>query len=159
MIEQFKPMKLKEIKELPSDLTDKIYQLKCDGTNSIIDIELPQVTIYHARDDNWRNRTYRYPEVVAEIQKGEVLTDHKTYLAEICVHDENGIGRHHLLGRRQLENGFQIKRMSTLLPVTIYPHHVLRDKDNYLFNVTYGQQLDLLKQHVKNGSHVQQNLS
>jgi ATP-dependent DNA ligase len=146
-------MKLKFVDELPKDLTNKIYQLKVDGGNAIIDVELPNIKIYHARDDVWHLRTYQYPDLVTDIRNG-ALQDHTTNIGEVTVFDENGIGRRHLLGHRLCENPFQINRVTKLYPARFYPHHIVRDREEQLFHLTYEQQLRLLDKMVKPTEHI-----
>ncbi len=154
--EQFKPFKPERTNRLPSDIENKVFQLKVDGGNIVIDVDknYSTVSIFHARDDTWRNRTYRYPEVVKEIRQGKVLRDDATYIAEGTVLDELGVGRKNLHGKRQLENNFQINRCSKLIPFIIYPHHVVRDGQDTLFDVPYSEQLKMLSKFVKKGNHI-----
>jgi len=158
MIEQFRPMKPKKVDEIPLE-DNYIYQQKIDGGNVIVDVELPKVEIIHAgvRIGNklaWNRRTYRYPNLVREIREGIVLKDNCTYVGELTVHDGYDVGRHWLFLKRQLENTFQINRMSKLLPVVFYPHHIIREGDEMLFDVPYEDILGMLGQNVKDGKHV-----
>lgn len=148
MIQQFKPMKLKFMEEIPKDTDNTVFQMKIDGMNGIVDVELPRVTIYHARDDVWHNRTYQYPDLIKEIRNGS-LADHKTYIGELTVFDEQGVGRRNLIGHRLCENPFQIQRVAKLYPVRFFPHHITRDKEETLFHLTYGQILEMLKKDVR----------
>lgn len=152
--ERFKPMKPQKIEQLPNDIDGKVFQLKVDGGNAIIDVELPNVEIYHAREETWTKRTYRYPLLVAEIRQGNVLRDNATYVGELTCLDKDGVGRHWLFLKRQLENNFTIQRMSKLLSITFYPHHIIQDKDEMLFSLTYEKQLELLSKFVKDGKHI-----
>ena len=157
MIEQFAVMKPQKTEEIPLG-EEYIYQQKIDGGNAIINIELPDVDIIHARTMGskiiWNKRTYRYPELVAEIQQGIVLKDNCTYIGELTVLDGLNIGRHWLFLKRQLENNFQIQRMSKILPVVFYPHNIVREGDDYLFDVPYIDIMRMLNHNVKQGEHV-----
>lgn len=161
MIEQFSQQKPKKIDgEIPID-ESKIYQEKIDGGNIVVDVELPTVNIIHARtlSNNiiWNIRTYRYPEIVSEIRQGNVLKDKCTYIGELTCLDKDGIGRLWLFGSRShLENTFQIRRMSKLIPVVFYPHHIIREGNELLFDLTYEQILQILGRNVKEGNHVRQ---
>ena len=158
MIEQFRPMKPKKVDEIPLEETN-IYQQKIDGGNVIIDVELPRIDIIHAgvRAGNilaWNKRTYRYPELVREIREGMVLKDNCTYIGELTVLDEFDTGRHWLFLKRQLENTFQIQRMSKIMPIVFYPHHIIREGNEMLWDVPYCDILDMLVYNVKEGKHV-----
>ena len=116
MIEQFAQQKPKKLDgKIPID-ESKIYQEKIDGGNIVIDVELPKVNIIHARlvSNNiiWNYRTYRYPELVKEIKKGEVLKDKATYVGELTCLDKDGIGRLWLLAYYYTVNGHKL----TFLP-------------------------------------------
>lgn len=158
MIEQFPVMKPKKIDEIPPEYDRFIYQQKIDGGNAIIDIELPKIDIIHARVVGskliWNKRTYRYPELVNEIREGIVLKDNCTYIGELTVLDQYDTGRAWLFLKRQLENQFQIQRMSKLLPIVFYPHHIVREGDDTLFDVPYNDILNMLNHNVKQGNHV-----
>lgn len=159
MIEQFKPMKPKKLEgEIPID-EGKIYQMKIDGGNIVVDVELPTVNIIHARTVNsniiWNLRGYRYPELVNEIKQGNVLKNNCTYIGELTCLDKDSIGRLWLFGKRShLENTFQIRRMSKLLPVVFYPHHVIKNGYESYEDVTYEEILKILANTVKADNHV-----
>lgn len=159
MIEQFAPMKPKKIDKIPEDDDKYIYQQKIDGGNVVVDVELPQVDIIHSRQIGsqiiWNKRSYRYPELVNEIRQGKVLADHSTYIGELTLLDKDGIGRLWLFGQRShLENNFQIQRMSKLCPVVFYPHHIIRDNNQLLWDMPYIDNYCVLKQKINEGNHV-----
>ena len=152
-------MKPKKITELSDDYESKIYQEKIDGGSVVIDVKLPQVDIIHARSDKgniiWNKRSYRYPELVKEIQQGDVLKDNVTYIGELTALDKDGIGRLWTFGRRShLENNFQIMRMSKLVPVVFFPHHIIQDNEEMLDTITYEEILQMLSTHIKEGDHI-----
>ncbi len=157
MIEQFAVMKPKKADEIPMG-EQYIYQQKIDGGNAIVNIELPNVDVIHARTFQgkiiWNKRTYRYPELVTELQQGISLKDNCTYIGELTALDGLGIGRHWLFLKRQLENTFQIRRMSKILPICFYPHHIVREGDDLLFDVPYIDILRMLNHNVKEGDCV-----
>jgi len=160
MIESFAVMKPQKTDTIPTDCEKYVYQEKIDGGNVVVDVELPNVKIYHARTIGskitFNERAYRYPELVNEIRQG-VLKDGATYIGELTVLDKQGVGRLWLFGQRShLENQFQIQRMSKLCPVTFYPHHVIRDGNDLLFDVPYIDILRMLKLMVRNGEHIRE---
>lgn len=158
MIEPFRPMKPKKVEEIPVEDNKYIYQLKVDGTNTIIDVALPDVYIIHAsvRQGNiaWNDRTYRFPELVREIREDIVLKDKCVYIGENTVLDGYGVGRHWLYLKRQLESNFQIQRMSKLLPVVFYPHYVIKNGHESYEDVRYEEMLKILANTVTEGDHV-----
>lgn len=157
MIEQFAVMKPKKVNEIPIG-ENYIYQQKIDGGNAIIDIEIPNIDIIHARTVGseiiWNKRSYRYPELVQEIREGMVLKDHATYIGELTVHDQDQIGRAWLFLKRQIENNFKIQRMSKIHPIIFYPHHIIRDGKETLFDLPYIDVYKMLQHNVKEGNHV-----
>lgn len=153
MIEQFRPQRPKKLEELPQDIEGKIFSEKIDGGNCVIDVDLPNVEIYHARDKTFSRRTYRYPLLVNEIRQG-ILRDKCTYIGELSVLNNHGVGQHWLFMSRQLENQFQIQRMSKLKPVVFFAHHIIQENGEMLDGLTYEEILTLLGKYVKEGDHV-----
>lgn len=160
MINPFKPMKPKKIEQLPQDIEGKVFQEKIDGGSVVIDVELPNIDVIHARNVAskiiWNKVSYRYPELVNEIRQGNVLKDNCTYIGELTALDKDGIGRLWTFAQRShLENTFQIQRMSKLVPVVFFPHHVIRENGEMLETVTYEQILQILGKTVKEAnSHI-----
>jgi len=125
---------------------------RAEHTGKIICEDGNDIQVFHARDDEWRKRTYRYIDLIQSIKQG-ALRDKAVYQGELTVLDERGIGRHNLFGRRQLE-GFQITRCSKIYPIVFFVHHVLQDNEETLFQLTYEQQLTLLSRFVKPDEHI-----
>jgi len=152
----FRPMKPKRVDEI-GEYDGRIFQEKIDGGNSVVDVDLPNINIIHARDKTWNIRTYRYPELVKEIQQGKVLRNKCTYIGELTVLDKDGVGRLWTFGKRShLENQFQIRRLSKIYPVVFYPHHIIQDNGEMLDTLTYEEIMRLLATYVNEGDHVKQ---
>ena len=150
---KFRPQKPKKLDEI-QDIDGKVFSEKIDGGNCVISVNLPNIEIYHARDGSFTRRNYRYPELVNEIRQGNVLKDKCVYIGELTVLNDNGIGQHWLFMNRQLENQFQIQRLSKLKPVVFFVHHIIQENGVMLDDLTYEEILVLLGNHVKDGDHV-----
>jgi len=158
-VKTFKLQKPKKIEQLPQDLEGKVFSEKIDGGSVVINVELPKVDVIHARNIGskliWNIRSYRYPELVTEIQQGNVLKNNCTYIGELTSLDQDGIGRLWTFAKRShLENTFQIQRLSKLVPVVFFPHHIIRENGETLETLTYEQILQILGKTVKEGNHV-----
>ena len=153
-VNPFRSQKPKKLEEMPQDIEGKLFSEKIDGGNCVIDVNLPNVEIYHARDEKFTRRTYRYPLLVNEIKQGDVLQDKCTYIGEITVLNNNGVGQHWLFMNRQVENQIQINRLSKLKPVVFFAHHIIQENGEMLDSLTYEEILILLGKNVKEGDYV-----
>lgn len=141
-------MKPKKTSEVPKG-SDYIFEIKFDGGSAVIKIEKGKVEIQHG--DNPDAQAYKYPELVKELKDSA----DGTYIAELCVIDDQHMGGHFpYFLRRQCQDFFKIQSRSKAYPITAQIHDVMETEEGDITLKTLMERKERIKKNIKENNHV-----
>jgi bifunctional non-homologous end joining protein LigD len=141
-------MKPKKTSEVPKG-TDYVYEIKYDGGSAVIKIQKGKVEIQHG--DNPDAQAYKYPELVKELKDSV----DGTYIAELCVIDDQHMGGHFpYFLRRQCQEFFKIQTRSKAYPITAQIHDVIETEFGVEVYKTLLERKAIINKNIKETNHV-----